>query len=177
MEQMRSAILALSLTILAGSIQAQSAGTSSEGATAEATSPSGANQLAWLQYISAELRRLHLEILEDRRELQKGKVQDLQNELEAIQSQQHQLQEEQRSETQQATETEGELGQSSLSKAEREELEARRAELQALSPTRFAGAQNALTQREARVRERLALQEQRVRAIEQQLHELSPDKQ
>ena len=177
MALMRYIFLAAGVTILAGSVQAQSAGTSSEAATAAATSPSGANQLAWLQYISAELRSLHLEILEDRREMQQGKVQDLQHQLEAIQSQQHQLQEEQRSESQQAAETEGELSQASLSKAEREELEARKADLQTLSPTRFIGAQNTLTQREARVRERLALQEQRVRAIEQQLRELSPDKQ
>ena len=107
---------------------------------------------------------MHLEMLEDRREMQQGKIQDLQRELETIQSQQHQLQEEQRAESQQAVDTEGELSQASLSKAEREELEARRADLQALSPTRFVGAQNALTQREARARERLAIQEQRVRA-------------
>ena len=175
MAMMRYIFFAAGLTILAGSIQAQSAGTSSEAATAK--SSSAADQLAWLQYISAELRRVHLEILEDRREIQQGKIQDLQRELEAIQGQQHQLQEEQRSETQQAAETEGELSQTSLSKAEREELDARKADLQTLSPTRFAGTQNALTQREARARERLALQEQRVRAIEQQLHELSPDKQ
>jgi hypothetical protein len=48
MALMRSAILAVGLAILAGSIQAQSAGTSSEAATAAAMSPSGANQLAWL---------------------------------------------------------------------------------------------------------------------------------
>lgn len=177
MALMRCIFLAAGVTILAGGIPAQSVDTSSADAPAAAASPSAANQLAWLQYISAELRRMHLEILEDRREIQQGKIQDLQRELETIQSQQHQLQEEQRSESQQAVETEGELSQASLSKAEREELEARRADLQTLSPTRFVGAQNALTQREARVRERLALQEQRVRAIEQQLHELSSDKQ
>jgi hypothetical protein len=173
MALIRSAVLAAGLTILAGSIRAQSSATGSEAAT---TSPNGANQLAWLQYISAELRRVHLEILEDRREIQQGKVQDLQRELEAIQGQQHQLQEEQRVEGQQAVETESELSQASLSKPERDELEARKADLQALSPTRFVGAQNALTQREARVHERLALQEQRVRAIEQELRALSPEK-
>ena len=172
MALMRYIFLVAGVAILAGSIEAQPADASSAAATAAA--PSAGNQLAWLQYISAELRRMHLEILEDRREIQQGKIQYLQHELETIQSQQHQLQEEQRSESQQAVETEGDLNQTSLSKAEREELEARRADLQALSPNRFVGAQNALTQREARVRERLALQEQRIRAIEQQLHELSP---
>ena len=117
---MRYTILAFSLAILAGRMQAQSADASPAAETI--TSASAANQLAWLQYISAELRRVHLEMLEDRREMQQGKIQDLQRELEAIQGQQHQLQEEQRSESQQAVETEGELSQASLSKAEREEL-------------------------------------------------------
>lgn len=170
---MRYTILAFTLVLLAGHMQAQSDVSSTAATT---TSPSAANQLAWLQFISAELRRVHLEILEDRREIQQGKIQDLQHELQTIQGQQHQLQEEQRAEAQQATETEGELSQASLSKAEREELEARRADLQSLSPTRFVGAQNALAEREARVRERLALQTQRIRAIEQELSELSPDK-
>lgn len=163
------AIAVLALTSV-GTVSAQSGGTTSQ---VSATSGSAANQVAWLQYISAELRRVHIELLEQRRDLQQAKMQDLERELDAVRNQQQQLQEEQNSQTQQAADIEAQLVQPSLTKAEHEELEARRADLLALSPSRFGSVHNALAQRETRARERLALQEERVRALDQQLRELS----
>lgn len=132
-----------------------------------------ANVTAWLPYLASELHKVHLALLEDRREIQQAKIQDLERELQAVQTQQHQLQEEQSSQAQQAADIEAQLLQSSLTKAEREELEGRRADLLAIPPSGLASVQNALAQREARARERLALQEQRVRAIDRQLDQLS----
>lgn len=132
-----------------------------------------ANQMAWIQYIAGELRRIHMELLEDRRDFQQAKLQDLEREIDTVRTQQQQVQEEQRSQTQQAVEIEGRLVQASLSNQERAELEEQRADLLAQSPSKFGSVQNALAQREARARERLALQEQRVRAIDRQIRELS----
>lgn len=131
-------------------------------------------QVAWLQYIASELRRMRVELLEDRREIQQTRMQELQRDVETVQSQQQRLDEEQRSQTQQAAEIESQLSQSNLTKAEREELEARKADLLNISPARYATSQAALAQREARARDRLAQQQQRLRLVEQQLRELAP---
>ena len=136
--------------------------------------PSGDSptQLAWLQYISSELRNVHRELLEQRRDLQLAKFESLQRDLESIQAQQRQLQDEQRAQAQQAAEVEAQLGQGTLTQAERDELQSQRVEL-AVSPTRFGSAENALTQREAHARESLAIQEQRVQELDRQLRELT----
>lgn len=136
-------------------------------------SGNAASQVAWIQYLAAELRRLQIELLEDRRDLQQARLQDLERDLESIQTRQQEIQEEQRSQTQRAAEIDGQLLQSNLSNPERAELEAQKADLLAQSPARFGTAQSALTQQETRARERLALQEQRVRAIDRQISELS----
>ncbi len=116
---------------------------------------------------------LHMELIQDRREVEQRKMQDLERELETIQAQQRQIQAEQSSQGQQAGEIEVQLQQTSLSKPERDELEAQRAELLNTPPSRFGAAQNALAQREARVRERLALEDDRMQALERQLRQLS----
>ena len=163
------------LTLLASTVAASiTMGTATAQNPARSQSPLGDSptQLAWLQYISSELRKIHLELLEQRRELQQAKLESVQRDLESIQAQQHELQDEQRAQAQQAVEVEEQLGQSTLTQAERDELQSQKAEL-AASPTRFGSAENALTLREARAREGLAIQEQRVREIDRQLRELT----
>ena len=174
MALMRWIILATALMTIAATVQAQPASGST---TPKAASATSADQIAWLRYIAAEVGRIHLEILEDRRQVQQTAMQDTERELESIHARQSELQEEQRSQVQQASDIEAQLTQAGLGKAEREELEAQRAELLSLSPARFGTAQNALGEREAHVRERLADQERRLRAIEQQLGELAPGRQ
>jgi len=157
---------ALAASITIGTAAAQNA------ARSQSTSGDSRTQLAWFEYISSELRQIHLEVLAQRRELQQAKLESVQRDLESIQAQQRQLQDEQRAQAQQAAEVEAQLGQSTLTQAERDELQSQKAEL-AASPTRFGSAENALALREARALEGLAIQEQRVQEIDRQLRELT----
>ena len=174
MAHRRWAIMVAGAAIFAGMAQPQTAPVSAANHTASAVP---ADQLVWLRYIAAELRRVHLEVLEDRREIEQNAKQGLERELDSIHSRQNELQQEQGSEVQQAADIEAQLSQSGLSASEREELEARRTDLLSLSPSRFGTAQNALVQKETRLRERLAQQERRIQSIDQQLGELSSGQQ
>lgn len=138
-----------------------------------ATSGTSPDPVALLQSISAELRALHRELVQDRREMQQHKLQDLEHELETIQGQQRQIQSDQSSRVQQAADIEAQLQQPNLTKSERDDLEAERTELLNTPPARFSSPQNALSQREAAVRDRLALQGQRMQAIEEQLRQFT----
>ena len=141
------------------------------------SSGNGENSVAWLRYIASELRKLRVELLEDRWEIQQAKMQDLERELQIVQNQRHQLQAEQRAETLQVAEIEGLLAQVTLAKEEREELQSRRADLlDGASSSRFDSAQSALAQRETQVRERIALQQRRIQLLMQRAQELEPGK-
>lgn len=147
--------------------------TNCPGTTAGAQFAGANSQLAWLQYIASELRKVRLELLEDRKEAQQARMRDLEHDLEVIQNKERGLEEEQHSQIQQAADIEGQLAQPSLTKAEREELEAQKADVLNISPARYSTPQAVLSQRETHARDRLAEQEQRLRQIERQIRELS----
>lgn len=133
-----------------------------------------ADALPLLQSIWAEIRSMRVELLVDRRELQQVKLQDLERQLENVQSQEHQFQAEQSSRAQQAADIDSQLLQPNLDKATRDELEAQKADLlTAASSSQSAIAQNAISQRAARVRDLLAAQEQRMQELDRLARQLS----
>ena len=123
---------------------------------------------AWLSYIATELRQLHLEILEDLQEILKGRIKDLEQELQSVQSRQ---QREQRLQAQELAEIEARLQQPNLDRVEREDLESRRSELQGLS-MKLAGPQSEPAQRETEARQRLAVLQQRLQIITERSQQL-----
>jgi hypothetical protein len=125
---------------------------------------------AWLPHIAAELRQLHLELLEDRQDILQAKLKDLGLELQIIHSQQQQ---EQRTHVQELAEIEAQLSLSTLSESERNDLDNRRTELLA-SPDKLTNPQSTLTQRETQLRERLSLLQQRLQLLTQRAQELAP---
>ena len=131
---------------------------------------------ALMQSIAIELKKLRLELLEERCERQQTKLAEVEHELELVRNQQRELEEEQNSEAREATEIDSQLGQSGLSSQQREELEARKADLLATGPSRFGSSEVALAQRETQVRERVALEQQHIQFLVQQAQELAPNK-
>lgn len=158
------------LAIMASAARAQniSGAAAPEGAACEA------RLTPWLQSITADVRKLRLEMLEDRRELLAARIKDIEDELQVIQSRQRELLGEQQSRTQQVSEIESQLAQAPLSKQEREELEATEKDLLAGSPGMPAAVLAQLAQREALARERLAQQEQRLQSVDRQVRQLAP---
>jgi len=125
-----------------------------------------------LQSLWTELRALRGELLEDRRTVQQAKLWDLEKRLRALQEQQRELDQEQSSRASELAEIETRLQQPDLQQTEREDLEGQKNELSNVAPGSSMTQQNALSQREARVRSLLAEQEQRVQALEQLSQEI-----
>jgi hypothetical protein len=131
---------------------------------------------AWMQSIALELRALRLELLEERCERQQARLREVERELELVHNQQRELEEEQSAEAQQTTEIDAHLAQSNLSSQEREDLQSEKSDLLAAGQARFGSSRVALSQREAQVRERITIEQQRVQFLAQQAQKLQPDK-
>jgi Skp family chaperone for outer membrane proteins len=93
------AALTSSAQPLSSAEQASHATPSSLTQSAQDSISNGENLMALLRHVDSELRKLRVELLEDRWEIQQAKMQDLERELQIVQNQRHQLQDEQRSET------------------------------------------------------------------------------
>ena len=165
-----SLVFVVALGILAGAACAQNI----SGSAALDPAACEAKLIPALQSISADVRKLQMEMLEDRRELLAARIKDIEDELQVIQSRQRELLGEQQSRTQQVSDIESQLAQAPLSKQEREELEATEKDLLAGSPEMPAAVLAQLAQREALVRERLAQHEQRLQSVDRQLRQLAP---
>jgi hypothetical protein len=131
------------------------------------------NLAATLRSIAAELRELHLLVLESRREALQAEMPKLEHDAAAVQERQNRLRQEQAAQTQEVVELESQLSRSGLTAQLREELEARRSVLYG-SPTRLTALEAELARNEARVRERMALLDQRVRQLAQRAEQLAP---
>jgi len=132
------------------------------------------NVPAWLHYIALELKKIRLELIEERSEKRQAGLSDLEHELQLIRDQQREIEEEQSAEAREPTEIDSQLAQPGISKEQREELEARKADLLAAGPSRFTGPRAALAQREAQARERIAAEQQRIQILAQQAQDLAP---
>jgi hypothetical protein len=126
-----------------------------------------------MQALWAEVRSLRAELLEDRRAMQQAKVADLQRQLESIEGQQRHFDQERSAKERQLAEVETELTQPNLDNNERAELESQKVQLLSVPPGPPPVVQNVLSQREARVRDLLAEQEQRAQALDQLARQLS----
>ena len=131
------------------------------------------NLAAWLQYITLELKKIRLELIEERCEKQQTVLSDLEGELQHIRDQQREMEEEQNAEVREPIEIDSQLAQPGISNEQREELEARKAELLASGPSRFAGPRSALAQREAQARERIAIEQQRIQLLSKQAQDFA----
>jgi hypothetical protein len=140
---------------------------------AAATSESQ-NLSAWLQYITLELKKIRLELLEERYQKQQTGLSQLERELQLIRDQQREIEEEQNAEGREPIEIDSQLAQPGISKEQREELEARKADLLAGGSSRFAGPRSALSQREAQARELITIEQQRIQLLAQQAQDLAP---
>jgi predicted O-linked N-acetylglucosamine transferase (SPINDLY family) len=131
------------------------------------------NVSAWLQYIALELKKLRLELIEERCEKQHSRLSNLERELQLIGDQQREIEEEQNAELREPIEIDSQLAQPGISKEQREELEARKADLLAAEPSRFVASRLALAQREDEARKRIAVEQQRMQVLVQQAQNLS----
>jgi hypothetical protein len=139
-----------------------------------ATASESQKLAGWLQYIALELKKIRLELIEERCEKQQTGLSNLERELQLIRDQQREMEEEQNAEVREPVEIDSQLAQPGLSKEQREELEARKADLLSAGPSRFAGARSALAQREAQVRDRIAGEQQRIQQLARQAQALAP---
>ena len=142
--------------------------------TSPAATGESQNLSAWFQYIALELKKIRLELIEERCEKHQTRLSDLERELQRIHNQQRDLEEEQKAEVTEPHQIDAQLAQPGLSKEQREELEARKAEVLATGPSRFARAQAALSQRETQAREHIAIQQHRIQLLANQAQDLAP---
>ena len=160
--------VAMAATITTGICWGQSA-------VARPASGCSADALPILQSLWAEVRNLRKELLEDRRDIQQAKLQELQKQLGAIQEQQRAIDQEQSSRTSELAEIEVQLQRPNLEKNEREDLENQKAQLLSMPPEPSSAVQNGLSQRETRVRDLLANQEQHLGVLDQLIRQLTAD--
>jgi hypothetical protein len=138
----------------------------------QAETDSSQNVSAWLQYIALELKKLRLELIEERCDAQQGRLSSLERELQLIRDQQREIEEEQNAELREPTEIDSQLAQPGISKEQREELEARKADLLGAEPSRYAASRLALAKREDEARQRVAVEQQRMQVLVQQAQNL-----
>jgi DNA repair exonuclease SbcCD ATPase subunit len=117
-------------------------------------------QATLLQRLAAEVRKLRSELLEQRLESQELRITLLKNELEQARATQQQLEEQERTISQEVAEVEKQLGQASLMVADREQLEATKAELVG-GLERLRVEQQKLAERKTQLLELLERAEQR----------------
>ena len=165
-----SLVFVTGLGIMASAARAQNP----SGGIAQGLSACEAKLIPALQSITAEVRKLQLEMLEDRRELLAARIKEIEDELLVVQGRQREMLGDQQSRTQQVSEIESQLAQTPLSKQEREELEATQKDLLGGSEAMPGALLAQLAQREALARERLAEQEQRLQSVDRQLRQLAP---
>jgi hypothetical protein len=139
-----------------------------------ATPSESQNLSGWLQYIALELKKIRLELIQERYEKQQTGLSDLERELQLIRDQQREIEEEQNAEAREPVEIDSQLAQPGISKEQREELEARKADLLSAGLSRFAGPRSALAQREAQVRERIAGEQERIQRLARQAQDPAP---
>jgi hypothetical protein len=125
-----------------------------------------------LQAILSELRKIRIELVQYQWEIQQIKMPELERKLQDIQSERTQTEEEQREQGAEISSITAQLAEPSLGKEERQELEARKANLVASAPMRFQTRQMSLSQREAEARERLARENERARQLLERAREL-----
>ncbi|HTQ53164.1 MAG TPA: hypothetical protein VMI94_01820 [Bryobacteraceae bacterium] len=146
-----------------------------QSSAAQPASACTTDALPLLKTVWAEMRNLRQELLEQRRAIEQAKIADLERQLKGIQEQRRVFDEDRSSRDQQLAAIETALLQSNPDKQERDELESQRAQLLSAPSGPPPTVENAISQREARVRDQLAETEQRARALDQLVQQLAAD--
>jgi prefoldin subunit 5 len=157
------------LTSTVSSASAQTAAHSKGGASFDGVAaPQNAdNSAVWLKQLIAEIRELRRDLLEQRVENLEATIGQLESELQQVEADQRRLPGEERAQSHEIAALDEQLAQSTLSPDERAELEASRNELAAGGMKRLRAETLSLTQRSAKLRERLQQsQQQRQKLIE-----------
>jgi hypothetical protein len=157
------------LVFITGLASAQTAAPSSKNMSADASASAALNQqaetpvtqTALLRQLMQEVKALKLEVYKLQLELQRGKIAQLEGELQQARSDQERLGGRESEFKQEIAEMEQQLGQETLTAEERMELEAAKASLLARRPAWLQVEQQRIAEQEAEVLKRLEQERQR----------------